>query len=185
MRILVLLAEGFEEIEAITVIDILRRAEVKVETAGLKDGSVEGSHKIRIVPDTFLDKIDHNNFDGLIIPGGSPGFTNLGNDTRVLDMIREMDRAGKYLGAICAGPSVLVNAGILHGRRATVSPSRKTLVEACAQYSDERVVIDRNLITSQSPGTAMEFALKMVEVLAGEDKMKEIKAQTLAIFKGD
>jgi len=185
MRILVPLANGFEEIEAVNVIDILRRGDVDVVTAGLKEGLVEGSHKIKMLPDTTLDKIDYLDFDGLILPGGAPGFVNLGNDERILNMAREMDRAGKVVAAICAAPSVLIKAGVLQGRRATVSPSGKAQVEACASFSEDRVVVDGNLITSRSPGTALEFALKLVEVLAGKEKMMHVKAQTMAICQGD
>jgi len=185
MRVLVPLAEGFEEIEAVNVIDILRRADVQVVTAGLKGGLVEGSHKIKVLPDSSLDKIDFRDFDGLILPGGSPGFVNLGNDERILNMVREMDRAGKYVAAICGAPSVLIKAQVLQGRKATVSPSGKAQVQACAEFCEDRVVVDRNLITSRSPGTAMEFALKLVEVLVGEKKMREVKQQTLAICQGD
>jgi len=185
MRILVPLAEGFEEIEAVNVIDILRRADVEVVTAGLKEGLVEGSHKIKMLPDTTLEKIDYRDFDGLVLPGGAPGFVNLGNDERILKMAREMDEKGKVVAAICAAPSVLIKAGVLQGRKATVSPSGKAQVQACANFSEERVVVDGNLVTSRSPGTALEFALKLVEVLAGEEKMLEVKAQTLAMCWGD
>jgi 4-methyl-5(b-hydroxyethyl)-thiazole monophosphate biosynthesis len=175
------LAEGFEEIEAISVIDILRRADIEVVTAGLKDGLATGSHKVPVLPDTTLEKIDYRDFDGMVLPGGSPGFINLGNDPRILNMAREMDRAGKYVAAICAAPSVLIKAGVLQGRRATVSPSGKAQVQACADFREDRVVVDKNLITSRSPGTALEFALRLVEVLAGKEKMEQIKAQTLAM----
>jgi 4-methyl-5(b-hydroxyethyl)-thiazole monophosphate biosynthesis len=185
MKILVPLANGFEEIEAVNVIDILRRGDVDVVTAGLKDGLVEGSHKIKMLPDTTLDKIDYRDFDGLVLPGGAPGFVNLGNDERILTMAREMDKAGKVVAAICAAPSVLIKAGVLQGRKATVSPSGKAQVEACAKFSEERVVVDGNLVTSRSPGTALEFALKLVEILAGKEKMQMVKAQTLAICQGD
>jgi 4-methyl-5(b-hydroxyethyl)-thiazole monophosphate biosynthesis len=185
MKILVPLAEGFEEIEAINVIDILRRADVEVVTAGLKDGLVEGAHKVRVMPDTGLDKIDFKDFDGLVLPGGAPGFINLGNDERILNMAREMDRAGKVVAAICAAPSVLIKAGVLQGRRATVHPSGKKEVQACAKFSEDRVVVDRNLITSRTPGTALEFALKLVEVLAGKEKMLQVKKETMAICQGD
>jgi len=181
VRVLVPLAEGFEEIEAVNVIDILRRAGIEVVTAGLKGGMVTGSHKIAVQPDTDLNKIDFRNFDGLVLPGGSPGFINLGNDERILNMAREMDRAEKLVAAICAAPSVLIKAGVLQGRRATVSPSGKAEVQACADFSEERVVVDRNLVTSRAPGTALEFALKLVDVLAGREKMEEIRAQTLAM----
>jgi len=185
MRILVPLANGFEEIEAVNVIDILRRADVEVVTAGLEEGLVEGSHKIKVLPDTTLDKIDYRDFDGLVLPGGAPGFVNLGNDERILKMAQEMDAAGKVVAAICAAPSVLIKAGVLQGRRATVSPSGKAQVAACANFSEERVVVDGNLVTSRSPGTALEFALKLVEVLVGKEKMLLVKEQTLAICQGD
>jgi 4-methyl-5(b-hydroxyethyl)-thiazole monophosphate biosynthesis len=185
MKILMPLAEGFEEIEAITVIDILRRANIDIITAGLVEGLVKGSHNIKVAPDAVLDDIDTSEYDGLVLPGGYPGFVNLGKDSRVLNMIKLMNRAGKYIAAICGAPSVLVKAGILDGKKATVSPSGIAQVAAYAQYSEERVVVDENIITSQSPGTAMEFALKLVEILAGEDKMKQVKSQTLAICKSD
>jgi protein deglycase len=185
MKILVPLANGFEEIEAVNVIDILRRADVDVVTAGLKEGLVEGSHKIKMQPDTTLEKINYRDFDGLVLPGGAPGFINLGNDERILNMAREMDKAGKVVAAICAAPSVLIKAGVLQGRKATVSPSGKAQVEACANFSEKRVVVDGNLVTSRSPGTALEFALKLAELLAGKEKMEQVKAQTLAICQGD
>ena len=181
VRVLVPLAEGFEEIEAISVIDILRRADIEVVTAGLKEGLAEGSHKVKVLPDALLDKIDFRDFDGLILPGGAPGFVNLGNDQRILDMAREMDGAGKCVAAICAAPSVLIKAGVLQGRRATVSPSGKEQVEACADFHEDRVVVDKNLITSRAPGTALEFALRLVEALAGREKMEQVKAQTMAV----
>ena len=98
---------------------------MEVVTAGLKDGLVEGAHKVRVMPDTSLDKIDFKDFDGLVLPGGAPGFINLGNDERILNMAREMDRAGKIVAAICAAPSVLIKAGVLQGRRATVHPRER------------------------------------------------------------
>jgi 4-methyl-5(b-hydroxyethyl)-thiazole monophosphate biosynthesis len=181
MRVLVPLAEGFEEIEAISVIDILRRAEIEVVTAGLKEGLSEGSHKVKVLPDTTLEKVDWHDFDGLVLPGGAPGFVNLGNDQRILDLAREMNRAGKCVAAICAAPSVLIKAGVLQGRKATVSPSGKAQVQACADFREDRVVVDKNLITSRAPGTALEFALKLVEALAGREMMEQVKAQTMAI----
>jgi len=181
MRVLVPLAEGFEEIEAISVIDILRRAEIEVVTAGLKEGLAEGSHNVKVLPDTTLEKVDWHDFDGLVLPGGAPGFVNLGNDQRILDLAREMNRAGKCVAAICAAPSVLIKAGVLQGRKATVSPSGKAQVQACADFREDRVVVDKNLITSRAPGTALEFALKLVEALAGREKMEQVKAQTMAI----
>ena len=103
MRVLVPLAEGFEEIEAISVIDILRRAEIEVVTAGLKEGLAEGSHKVKVLPDTTLEKVDWHDFDGLVLPGGAPGFVNLGNDQRILDLAREMNQGRKVRrGHMCS-----------------------------------------------------------------------------------
>jgi 4-methyl-5(b-hydroxyethyl)-thiazole monophosphate biosynthesis len=185
MKILMPLTEGFEEIEAIAVVDILRRAEIEVVVAGLKDGLIEGAHKVKVLPDTSLEKIDPGDFDGVVLPGGYPGYVNLGKDERILNIVREMDHAGKYVAAICCAPYVLIKAGVLQGRKATVSPSGKKEVSVSARYCEDRVVVDEKLITSQSPGTAVEFALKLVEILAGEEAMKKVKAQTLAICKGD
>ena len=185
MKILIPMAEGFEEIEFVTVADILRRAGLDVVTAGLAEGLIEGSHKIKMMPDTSLDKIKPEEFDAVVLPGGSPGFINLKNDERVLRILQDMNEAGKYVCAICAAPSVLIKAGVLEGRKATVSPAGREEMKASTEYVDERVVTDRKLVTSQSPGTAMEFALKLVEAFAGLEKMREIKRQTLAIFKGD
>jgi 4-methyl-5(b-hydroxyethyl)-thiazole monophosphate biosynthesis len=185
MRALVLLAEGFEEIEALTVVDILRRAGIDVTAASLAEGPVEGAHGIKVIPDVVLDRINPGDFDALVLPGGFPGFVNLGEDARVLEIIKQMDQARKWVAAICGAPSVLIKAGIMAGRRATVSPSGRQQMEVAAIYSPERVVVDGNLVTSQAPGTSMEFALQLVELLAGEEKMKEVKAQTLAICKGE
>ena len=184
-RAIVPLAEGFEETEFITVVDILRRAEVEVVTASLKEEIVQGAHKVKILADTSLDKIDPMEFDAIVLPGGFPGFKNLKEDERVLNMVREMNNKDKYIAAICGAPSVLIKADIIMGRKATVNPSGREEMEANANYVDERVVVDGRLITSQSPGTAMEFALTLVEVLTGRDKMKSIKEQTLAICKDD
>jgi 4-methyl-5(b-hydroxyethyl)-thiazole monophosphate biosynthesis len=183
MKVLIPLAEGFEEIEFVTVVDILRRSGVEVVAAGLKDGPIEGSHHIMMIPDTILDKINPREFDAIVLPGGSPGFINLKNDERVMKILRDMNSCGRYICAICAAPSVLIKAGVIEGRLATVSPSGREEMKACTQYVDERVVADGKLITSQSPGTAMEFALKLVEAFAGREKMQEIKRQTLAICK--
>jgi len=185
MKILMMLAEGFEEIEAITVIDILRRAGIEIVVAGLEKGFVEGSHKIKVMPDASLDAIKADEFDGIILPGGFPGYVNLGKDERVLRIIRQMDKEGKYVAAICCAPYTLLKAGILQGRKVTINPSGKVKLASLTNYFEDRVVVDGKLITSQAPGTAIEFALKLVEVLAGEAKMKEIQAQTLALCEAD
>jgi 4-methyl-5(b-hydroxyethyl)-thiazole monophosphate biosynthesis len=181
MRVLVPLAQGFEEIEAITVVDILRRADIEVVMAGLSPGPISGSHNIKVLPDALLDDVLHSEFGAVILPGGAPGFINLGKDERVLKIAREMDKSGKCVAAICAAPSVLIKAGVLkEGRKATVNPAGREEVATCACYVDDRVVVDKNLVTSKSPGTAMEFALKLVEILAGEEKAKMLGQMVIA-----
>ena len=179
MRVIVPLVEGFEEIEFNTIVDILRRAEIEVVTVGLKEGIIEGSHKVKIISDTSIDKIDPNDFDAVVLPGGYPGFINLGEDERVLKLVREMDKAGKYVAAICGAPFVLSRAGILEGKTATIHPAVKDMLTG-ARYSEKRVVVDGKLVTSQAPGSAMEFAMKLVEILTGEDNMEKVNGEVLA-----
>jgi 4-methyl-5(b-hydroxyethyl)-thiazole monophosphate biosynthesis len=180
MKVLIPLAQGFEEIEFTTAVDILRRAGIDVVIAGLKPGLTEGRSKVKVMPDTTLDDVKLDDFDAIVLPGGSPGFVNLGNDSRVIKAVQDMDKAGKYVAAICGAPSVLVKAGVINGRRATIHPAGKDEVASCAQYVDERVVVDGKMITSKAAGTAMEFALKLVEILAGKEAVEKIKEDTLA-----
>ncbi|MCD6567310.1 MAG: DJ-1/PfpI family protein [Dehalococcoidia bacterium] len=174
MKVVVPMAAGFEEIEFSCIVDILRRAGLEVVTAGLKDGLIEGAHGVRAMADISLDQVKADDFDAIVLPGGSPGFINLGQDERVFSLLREMDRAGKYITAICGGPSVLSRAGVLKGRKATIYPGLEGMLAGAESVSD-RVVVDGNLVTSRGPGTAMEFALKLVEIMEGEDAMEEVK----------
>lgn len=183
------MAEGFEEIEFVTVVDILRRAEVEVVAASLgkrtgvgeenEIGPVEGSHGIKIVPDTTLGDIDPEEFDAVVLPGGLPGFVNLGNDERVIDLVRRMNCAGKHVAAICGGPAVLIKSGVVEGRMATINPAGRWALKD-DQYSDDRVVVSGRLITSKTAGTAMEFALRLVGELVGEDRMRTLAEEILA-----
>jgi 4-methyl-5(b-hydroxyethyl)-thiazole monophosphate biosynthesis len=179
MKVVVPLAEGFEEIEFNTIIDILRRAEIDVVIAGLKEGLIEGSHEVKVMPDTLIDNINSNDFDAIVLPGGYPGFVNLGEDEKVLKLVQKMDKADKYVTAICGAPSVLSKAGILGGKKATIHPLVKEMLTG-GQYTEERVVVDGKLITGQAPGSAMEFAMKLVEILAGKDKMEKVNEEVLA-----
>jgi len=181
MKVLVPLADGFEEIEFCTIVDILRRCEIDVVTVGLKAGPIKGSHMIKIIPDVYFDEINPDDFDAIAIPGGYPGFVNLREDERVLKIIREMDKKKKYIAAICGAPSVLIRAGIMEGRKATVHPAGISEFSS-DQYVDERVVVDGKLITSKAPGTAMEFAVKLVEILAGRGRANKVKEEVFAKF---
>ena len=196
MKVVVPMAEGFEEIEFVTIVDILRRAEVEVVTASLgkrngdgsagrggaadedEVGAVRGSHGIRIVPDAALEDIGPEDFDAVVLPGGYPGFVHLGEDERVLDLVRRMDGLGKYVAAICGAPSVLIKAGVVEGRHATIHPAgRKDLTDD--QYVDDRVVVSGKLVTSKAAGTAMEFALRLVGEFAGTERMRRLAEEIL------
>ncbi len=178
-KVLVVLAPGFEEIETITSVDILRRAGARVTLAGIENSLMEGSRGINIMPDCGFDEIDSNSFDLIVLPGGQPGTTNLQNDSRVKKIVCEMDDAGKTIAAICAAPLVLQSAGIIKGRRVTSHPSvREKLKDV--KYSEKRVEVDGNVITSQSPGTAMEFSLQLIEVLFGQERVEVVNKGVLA-----
>ncbi len=174
-RALVLLAEGFEEIEGVTVVDVLRRGGVEVTTAALSTGPVRGSHSIAVVPDTIVDRViaAAGAYDAIVLPGGSPGYTNLAKDPRVLNLLRAFHRERKTVAAVCAAPWVLQQAGLLDGRRATIHPSLRAELKA-ATHVEAPVVEDGTVVTSQGAGTTMAFALKLVERLAGPEKAREV-----------
>ncbi|MDI6810780.1 MAG: DJ-1/PfpI family protein [archaeon] len=175
------LATGFEEIEAISIVDTLRRAGVEVTIAGLQAGAIEGAHGIKVVPDTTIGEIEIEKFDSVILPGGNPGYVNLGKDQRVLDAVKTAFEVGKIVAAICAAPSVLAKVGILKGKRATIYPGMETALTG-AKHINERVVMDGKLVTSQGPGTALEFAITLVELLVGKPKAQEVKSALVAEF---
>ena len=160
-RVLVPLAEGFEELEAVTIIDILRRAGIEVVVASLAGSPVTGSHGIRLAADTPLAALVEQDFDMIALPGGMPGAEHLRNDPRIADFVRRLHDLGRPVAAICAAPMVLAAAGVLEGRRATSYPG---FLEG---GTGEAVVVDRNVITSRGPGTALDFALALVGELLG------------------
>ena len=162
---LLLLADGFEEIEAVTLIDVLRRGEVVVTTASLAGQRVTGSHQISLEADALLDSVTVENFDALVLPGG-PAAKTLREDARAQATIARAAAAGKVLAAVCAGPTALEAAGVLTGKRATSYPGNPL---PSAHWVEESVVIDGNVITSRGPGTTMAFALAIVERLRGPE----------------
>lgn len=167
--VLVLFAPGSEELETVTVVDILRRGGISVTLAGLEVGALRGSRGIVLMPDTTLDDALKRGYDMVVLPGGQPGSDNLKADGRVLKLIRQMSQQGKYVTAICAAPSVLATAGLLDGKQATCFPGALDAFPQVMQRPSA-VVEDGKLITSRGPGTAMDFALTLVERLAGKEK---------------
>lgn len=176
-KVLIPLAQGCEELEAVTVIDILRRAGIQVITAGLEPGPVRASRGTVLVPDTTLDEALRNVFDMIVLPGGMPGSEHLKNDSRVINALQEQAAAGKYTAAICAAPMALHAAGLLEGKRATSFPGVIDDLPGTHHCSDERVVVDGHVVTSKGPGTAMDFALTLVELLAGKTKRDAVESE--------
>jgi len=173
-RVLMPLAEGFEEIEALAIVDVLRRAEIEVVVAGLQPGPVTSVRKITVLPDTTIDTVSSDGFDMIILPGGQPGTDNLNNDPRIHRLLADFNSAGKLIAAICAAPIILGAAGLLSGRRATSYPTYSNRLGGALYDARTEVVTDGNIITSQGPGTAISFALAIVSRLAGESTAEEI-----------
>jgi 4-methyl-5(b-hydroxyethyl)-thiazole monophosphate biosynthesis len=178
-RVLVFLAPGFEELEAIAVIDILRRAELEVIAAGTTAGPIKSAHNVLIIPDRLLDEVIEENFDLIILPGGLQGTENLANDQRVIKMLKKQLSLGKAVGAICAAPTVLDRFGLVQGKTITCHPVCQDKIQK-TKLSVKRVVRDGLLVTSQGPGTAIEFSLTLVELLMGKDKKLDISSSILA-----
>jgi 4-methyl-5(b-hydroxyethyl)-thiazole monophosphate biosynthesis len=180
-KALVFLASGFEEIEALTVVDVLRRAGVEVTVAGLTPNVTEGKHGVKVVPDKSIDDVKVEDFDAVVAPGGNPGYKNLRKDPRVIDMVKKAFNSNKIVAAICAGPTVLSDAGILEGKACTIYPGMDQELEAGGgKPKHDIVVVDGNIITSRGPATALPFALKLAEKLAGKQVAEAVSKKTLA-----
>ena len=179
-RAVVILANGFEEIEALGVVDILRRSNIQTDIAGTEKSFVESSHGVKVISDKHLDEIDVDDYDAIILPGGSPGYINLKNNKKILDLIRLANEKGKLIAAICAAPTVLAHAGILKGKKATVYPGMEDQIkDAGAEFLDELVVVDGNIVTSRGPSTALLFGWKLSEILAGKATADEVAKRML------
>lgn len=173
-RVLVPLAPGCEELEAVTIIDLLRRAELEVVVAGLVDGPVTASRGVRLLPDTTLDDALQSEYDMIALPGGLPGSDHLAADPRIDELLRRMHESGRFVGAVCAAPKVLARSGILKGLQATAYPG----VLQAEQHPDitgQAVTRDGTVITSRSAGTAMDFALALIEALEGRDRREAVE----------
>ncbi len=177
-KVLMPLAQGFEEIEALTVVDILRRAEIEVVLAGLLPGPVAGAHNVCIIPDTTIDTVTAGVFDMIILPGGQPGTDNLNADPRIHALLNKFASGEKLIGAICAAPIVLAAAGLLRGKKATCYPSYRDQLNG-GIYEDTSVVSDGTIITSRGPGTAIHFGLTVADRLAGRHTAASISKAML------
>lgn len=177
-KVVVLLADGFEEVEAITPIDFLRRAGCDVTVAGVSGKSVTGSHGIRVTADAEVRECV-DTYDAVVVPGGMPGATHVAESGAAVDLIKRTELEGGLVAAICAAPAVVLSPnGFLDGKKATCYPGFERGF-GDTEYSDERVVVDGRVVTSRGPGTAAEFALTLVRLLVGEGSADELHAGTL------
>ena len=168
------LATGFEEIEALTIVDMLRRAEIDITTVSIsRNLQVEGAHGITVTADCTWVELSTEDADWLILPGGMPGTKHLGECKPLVSLLQRQAAANKNIAAICAAPSVLGQAGLLNGYKATCYPGFEQYLEG-AECVSEPVVRDGNIITGMGPGAAMEFALTIVDLLVGKEKVDEL-----------
>jgi 4-methyl-5(b-hydroxyethyl)-thiazole monophosphate biosynthesis len=173
-KAVMLFAEGFEEVEALTVVDLLRRAEIGCDMASLSGTeTVTGSHGIGVCMQGSLERIRAEDYDAVILPGGMPGTKNLANDERVIKLIQTFHNEGKLTAAICAAPTVLAQAKILDGRRAVCYPGMEKQLTGALEGSGS-VEIDGSIITSRGVGTAISFALAIVAYFSGSQKANEL-----------
>lgn len=175
----ILLAEGFEEVEALTPVDLLRRAGIETKLVGVTRETVCGARGISVVTDLGMDEIDLSSADMLVLPGGMPGTTNLYADNRVTDAVRTMADADKYIAAICAAPSIILGGmGLLEGRKATCYPGMEDGMKG-AEAVKTTCVTDGKFITSCGVGGALDFACALITALAGREKADEIASSVV------
>ncbi len=179
-RVIVFLANGFEEVEALTVVDYLRRVDIVVDTVSITDEKqVKGAHDIVVMADKTIDELeDLENYTTVVIPGGMPGATNLRDNEKVTNIVKEIYEKQKLVAAICAGPIVLHRAGILHNRMVTSFPGFEEELSGSV-YTGKDLERDGNIITSRGPYFAVDFALEIVDYLLGKEKVEELKQSIL------
>lgn len=179
-QIVVLLADGFEEIEAVTPVDILRRAGCEVTVAGVGKDLVTGANGLQIKVDVLIEQYEGLP-DAVVLPGGAQGATNLRNSDIVLSLLDRMKQADRLVGAICAAPGVVLpKTGILKGKKATCYPGYERNFGYETTFSPDRVVTDGKLVTSRGPGTALEFSIELVRRLVSDEVADDILKKTLA-----
>lgn len=177
-RVLVAIADGSEELEAVTVIDVLRRAGAEVTVASVADEQITASRGVKLVADAVIGDCVGKTYDLIVLPGGMPGAENLRDSRELAEMLKVQAKSGRYYAAICASPAVALQPyGLLEGKKATCYPS---LASKLGQRQEARVVVDGNCITSQGPGTALEFGLKLAELLFGREKAQQVAEAMLA-----
>ncbi|CDI49896.1 DJ-1 family glyoxalase III [Clostridium tetani] len=178
-KIVLMLAKGFEEIEALTVVDILRRVGVDCKTCSItEEKMVKGTHNIYVKSDIILKDFKEYEFSGIVLPGGMPGATNLRDNKTVIEIIKEFNEENKLIAAICAAPIVLKEADIIKNKNITSYPGFEEELKGC-NYKEDKVVQNGNIITSRGPSTAIDFAFKILENIIDEKELEELKKSML------
>ncbi len=175
-KVLVPLAQGCEELEAVTIIDLLRRADVQVTTASLDGKPIVASRGTKLLADTMLDQVIDEEFDMVVLPGGLPGADNLNKDERIHKILKNAVDKDHYIAAICAAPIVLASAGLLNNRKAPAYPGVLEALENDAmEITASAVQIDGKILTSRGPGTAMDFTLEIINCLLSDEKRNQVE----------
>ena len=182
MRVAVYFGTGYEEIEALSVVDILRRGKVEVTMVGVNGKTVVSSRGISINMDKTIDEVDHSEIDMIVLPGGVPGVNHLEENNILIEQLRFFKEKNKWLAAICAAPSILGKLGLLEGEVATCYPGYENKLIDC-EYSEEGVVVSNHVITGKGAGYSIPFALKLLEVIKGEMIAGEVKKGMLVTDK--
>lgn len=178
-KITVFIADGTEEIEALTVVDLARRAGIEVDMVSINDNTtVTGSHNIKVIPDAVIGQVEWDSVDMIVLPGGKVGVDNLKVCTTLTDKVKEFARDGKPVAAVCAAPSILGGLGILDGKKATCYPGFEDKLTG-AEYVTEPVVKDGNIITSRGLGTSIRFAAAIIEYLVGKETADRVLSQII------
>ena len=176
-EVAVLVANGSEELEAITIVDLLRRANIGVTIVSIHQLAITCARKTKILADTLIDDIKEKHYNAIILPGGLPGADHLRDDPRVIQLLQKHYHAKQLVGAICAAPKVLEKAGLLDNKTATAYPGTLEAINNPAiTISQGRVALAENVITSRGPGTAIDFALKIIEQLTSQEVAEQVKA---------
>ena len=177
----IFLANGFEEIEALTVVDVLRRASLRCDMCSIEDIEVTGSHGITVKADLVISDLVEENYNCLILPGGMPGAKNLKENKKIIELVKSFNKAGDLVAAICAAPIVLKEADIIKDKKITSFPGVRSELVGC-DYQEEIVVQDENLVTSRGPATAIQFAIQLAENLSGKETSEKLRQDMLVDF---